>query len=132
MRKHHKKWNVVQSGHCTVVLLHLAAATGKQRHRTVTEGLRVSHTQEKTSLCAMSHLAIPRRKLEGKIRIGEIKLLKLFARMDEMKLEWRLTTVSVHSNYLSGSRRTKRTVPNSGRPGNFSSKAAPILCTYGL
>jgi len=25
MRKHHKKWNVVQSGHCTVVLLHLAA-----------------------------------------------------------------------------------------------------------
>ena len=25
MRKHHKKWNVVQSGHCTVVLLHLAS-----------------------------------------------------------------------------------------------------------
>jgi len=25
MRKHHKKWNVVQLGHCTVVLLHLAA-----------------------------------------------------------------------------------------------------------
>jgi len=36
MRKHHKKWNVVQSGHCTVVFLHLAAATGRQRHRTVT------------------------------------------------------------------------------------------------
>jgi len=26
MRKHHKKWNVVQSGHCTIVLLHLAAS----------------------------------------------------------------------------------------------------------
>jgi len=25
MRKHHKKWNVVQSGHCTVALLHLAS-----------------------------------------------------------------------------------------------------------
>ena len=32
MRKHHKKWNVVQSGYRTVVLLHLA--TG--RHRTLT------------------------------------------------------------------------------------------------
>jgi len=36
MRKHHKKWNVVQSRHYTVVLLHLAAATGRQHHRTVT------------------------------------------------------------------------------------------------
>ena len=36
MRKHHKKWNVVQSGHCTVVLLHLVAATGRQHHCTVT------------------------------------------------------------------------------------------------
>jgi len=36
MRKHHKKWNVVQSGHCTVVLLHLAEAAGRQHHGTVT------------------------------------------------------------------------------------------------
>ena len=36
MRKHHKKWNVVQSGHCTVVLLHLVAAAGRQHHGTVT------------------------------------------------------------------------------------------------
>ena len=35
MRKHHKKWNVVQSGHCTVVLLHPAAAAGRQHYRTV-------------------------------------------------------------------------------------------------
>jgi len=39
MRKHHKKWNVVQSGHCTVVLLHLVAATGRQHHCTVTRNL---------------------------------------------------------------------------------------------
>ena len=36
MRKHHKKWNVVQSGHCTVVLLHLVAAAGRQHHGAVT------------------------------------------------------------------------------------------------
>jgi len=41
MRKHHKKWNVVQSGHCTVVLLHLAAATGRQHHGAVTVGLLI-------------------------------------------------------------------------------------------
>jgi len=43
MRKHHKKWNVVQSGHCTVVLLHLVAATGRQHHCTVTLFNDISH-----------------------------------------------------------------------------------------
>ena len=43
MRKHHKKWNVVQLGHCTVVLLHLAAATGRQHHGTVTPSLLSTH-----------------------------------------------------------------------------------------
>jgi len=35
MRKHHKTWNVVQSGHCTVVFLYLAAAIGRQHHGTM-------------------------------------------------------------------------------------------------
>jgi len=44
MRKHHKKWNVVQSGHCTVVLLHLAASyrQAASRYRDTYLGHRIT------------------------------------------------------------------------------------------